>query len=69
MKKYTVLVNFGKPWHVRCRSDLDSPKFKKHRLKDKAYRVRGVWYLPVYTGSKEKATHIANKLRETAGEM
>ena len=69
MKQYTVLVNFGKPWHVRCRSDLDSPKFKKHRLQNKAYRVRGVWYLPVFVGSKAKAQNIADILRTVNEEM
>jgi hypothetical protein len=57
---YTVLVNFARPWKVRCRSDLDTGRFIKQ---NECYRIRGVWYLPIYTGNKSVATRVANSLK------
>lgn len=65
-RKYTVLVNFAKPWHVRCRSDLDNPKFIKL---NNCYRIHGEWYLPVYTSNKSSAERIASSLRTISESM
>ena len=65
-KKFTVLVNFDKPWLVRCRSDLS--KYKKVH---QAYQIGkdGVWYLPIYTGNKSVATRIASTLKTISASM
>jgi hypothetical protein len=64
--KYTVLVNFDKPWLVRCRSDLHKKKFDQI---SNCYNIRGIWYLPIYTGSKSNATRIASTLKTISASM
>jgi hypothetical protein len=65
-KQYTVLVNFAKPWRVRCRSDLN-----KYKSQHGAYQIGkdGVWYLPVFTTTKTKATRIASTLKTISASM
>jgi len=67
-KQYTILVNFAKPWRTRVRSDLD--KYKKNSAHG-AYQIGkdGVWYLPVYTGSKTEAMRIAGTLKTISASM
>lgn len=62
-KEYTVLVNFDKPWLVRCRRDLHKKKFDQI---SNCYNIRDVWYLPVYTGSKTDAERVAKSLKTIA---
>ena len=60
-RDYCVLINFDKPWIVRCR--LESAKSRNPEKY--GYPIyRDVTYLPVYSGSKSKATKIANHLKK-----
>jgi hypothetical protein len=59
-RNYSVLVNFGMPWKIRCR--LTTAKCRKPD-KFGLPEYRGVKYLPVFTGDKLKAQKIAQVLR------